>query len=238
MIKTYFILTIALLLFINNSFSQSLGVSNKQQISGKKIINKESGVLINENDLQLLRKSNPNIVFEPVIDKYGEIDYFEIDPNKKNRIIERDITKRTPAGEPFPPFVMKTITNRIIDSETLRDKIILIQFQLLFMEPFFQETTLYDFNDLVSEFKQIIDLQAIVVTESSKNEIPNHIATNNYNFEIVPDGRNFNHKYLVTSFPTVVLIDKNGKLINYYNQVEMDKLKSDVQILSASRIKN
>lgn len=227
-VKTYFILPIALLLFISNSFSQSLGVSYKQQISGKKIINKESGVRIDDSDLQHLINSNPNIVFEPVIDKYGEIEYFEVDPNHKNAVIERDVTKRTPVGQQFPPFVMKSIKNKMLDSDKLKGKIVLLQFQLLFMEPFFRETTLRDFNDLVSEFKQIIDLQAIVVTESSKNEIPNHIVTNNYNFEIVPDGRNFNQKYLVTSIPTVVLIDNNGNLINYYNQDEIDKLKSDI----------
>lgn len=226
--KTNFILAIVLLLLCNNSFSQSLGISYKQQISGKKIINKESGVPIDDSDLQQIINKNPNIIFEPIIDKYGEIDYFEVDPENKNSVYGRDISKRTPLGEQFPPFVMKSIKNKMLDSDKLKGKIVLLQFQLLFMEPFFRETTLRDFNDLVSEFKQIIDIQAIVVTESSKNEIPNHIATNNYNFEIVADGRNFNHKYLVSSIPTIVLIDKNGNLINYYNQDEMDKLKSDI----------
>jgi peroxiredoxin len=229
--KTNFILTIIILILYNNSFSQSLGISYKQQISGKKIFNKETGVLIDDSDLQHLINKNPNIIFEPIIDKYGEIDYFEVDPENKNSVYGRDISKRTSLGEQFPPFVMKSIKNKMLDSDKLKGKIVLLQFQLLFMEPFFQESTLRDFNDLVSEFNQIIDLQAIVVTESSKNEIPNHIASHNYNFEIVPDGRNFNHKYLVTSIPTVVLIDKNGNLVNYYNQDELNNLKSDIQKL-------
>ena len=47
----------------------------------------------------------------------------------------------------------------------------------------------------------------------------------NSNFEVVADAFNFREKYSITSFPTTLIIDKNGFLLDYYNRSEDIDLK-------------
>ncbi len=222
-----------LILFVlgNHAFSQVAGKTYKQRISGQKIYNKDTGERISDEELQELIKINPNIMLEPCINKYGKVESFEVDPKRTSRALQRDVSMRSQKGEQFPPFVMKTIEDVVLDLEKLNGKNVLVQFQLSFTLPFFRESTLAEFSNLCSQLKSTTDIEAIVVTESSKQELLNSIEPEKYEVNIVPNGRNFSQKYLVVDFPTIVLIDSNGKLVGYYNQTETAMLKSDIKNL-------
>lgn len=230
--KANLILFIALFILSNNTFAQIAGKTYTERISGKEIYNKVSGKLINEKDVNTLIENNPHIYFEPVINKYGDIESYLVDPSEPStngRIISRDISKQVKKGEQFPPFVMKSISNRVIDSEKIRGKIILMQFQLQLVKPLFIKQTLDAFNSLIEDVRKTTEVEAVIVTESTKDEIQEQIGDGIYVAEIVPNGRNFNQKYQVINFPSIVLIDKYGNLVSYYNQNEMEILKSDIE---------
>tara|TARA_R110000868_G_scaffold157160_3_gene384306 strand:+ start:8254 stop:8949 length:696 start_codon:yes stop_codon:yes gene_type:complete len=222
------VLWVVLLSAVNAMYSQSMGVSYQNVFDVNRVYDKASGKHINADKVQRIIRDNPNIVFEKVIDKYGNIESRLLDTLKLSRKGNRDISKRVQKGEPFPPFVMKSLSNRILDSEKLKGGIILIQFQLMFREPFLKIKTIEEFEELVSEFRKTMDLEAIILTDSSKSEILENIDTSKYISEFVPDGRNFNEKYLVVSFPSIVLIDTYGNLVSYYDPDEIDKLKLDI----------
>ena len=222
------VLWVVLLSAVNAMYSQSMGVSYQNVFDVNRVYDKASGKHINADKVQRIIRDNPNIVFEQVIDKYGNIESRLLDTLKLSRKGNRDISKRVQKGEPFPPFVMKSLSNRILDSEKLKGGIILIQFQLMFREPFLKIKTIEEFEELVSEFRKTMDLEAIILTDSSKSEILENIDTSKYISEFVPDGRNFNEKYLVVSFPSIVLIDTYGNLVSYYDPDEIDKLKLDI----------
>tara|TARA_R110002049_G_scaffold68233_3_gene176959 strand:+ start:9361 stop:10056 length:696 start_codon:yes stop_codon:yes gene_type:complete len=222
------VLWVVLLSAVNAMYSQSMGVSYQNVFDVNRVYDKASGKHINADKVQRIIRDNPNIVFEQVIDKYGNIESRLLDTLKLSRKGNRDISKRVQKGEPFPPFVMKSLSNRILDSEKLKGGIILIQFQLMFREPFLKIKTIEEFEELVSEFRKTMNLEAIILTDSSKSEILENIDTSKYISEFVPDGRNFNEKYLVVSFPSIVLIDTNGNLVSYYDPDEIDKLKLDI----------
>lgn len=204
-------------------------MTHQQRISGQKIYNKETGKRINDKELQNLININPNIVLEPCINKYGNIESYEVDPNRTDRVLQRDVLMRTPIGEEFPLFVMRTVENEALKLKKLKGKNVLLQFQLSFVKPFFRVTTLRDFSDFATELKNTMDIEAIVVTESPKQEILNSIDVENYDVKIVPNGRNFNQRYLLVKFPGIVLIDVEGKLVGYYNPGELSKLRADVE---------
>lgn len=230
--KANLFLFIVLFILSNNTFSQIAGKSYAFSLSGKEIYNKVSGALINEKEISDLVENNPHIFFEPVINKYGDIESYLVDPSapsNNGRIISRDISKQVKKGEQFPPFVMKSINNRVVDSEKIRGKIILMQFQLQLVKPLFIRQTLDAFNSLVEDIRKTTEVEAVIVTESSKDEIKEQIGDGIYVAEIIPNGRNFNQKYQVVNFPSIVLIDKNGCLVSYYNQVEIEIIKSDIE---------
>ncbi len=229
--KKYTVLLIALFFLSNHTFSQRRGITHKSTIDFSKVYNKLTGKLVSESEFLNLLKSNPNIVLESVIDKYGKVESLIVDPLRKDSFKTRDISKRVQNGESFPPFVMKSITNRTLKSEELNDRYILIQFQLSFLKPFFNDKALNEFNELVLELQKLVSIEGIVVTVSSAEEIKEQIGESTYKQEIIPNGRNFNKRYLVVDFPSMVLVDKKGNLISYYGHNEIDKLISVINKL-------
>ena len=229
--KKYTVLLIALFFLSNHTFSQSRGVTTKSRIDLDKVYNKQTGEKISKSEFRSLIKANPKIVLERVIDKYGEIESRIVDPLRKDSFQQYDISKRVKNGESFPPFVMKSITNRTLKSEELNDRYILIQFQVPFWKPIFNEKMFNEFNELVLELQKLVSIEGIVVTESSTKEIKEQIGESTYKLEIIPNGRNFYTRYLVVEFPSMVLVDKNGNLISYYEHSEIDKLISVIKKL-------
>lgn len=200
-----------------------------EQISGKPIYNKVSGEKISEEKIKDLRTTDPNFILEHVINKYGEVESFVYDPSRKDKSITRDIALRTKAGEPFPPFVARSVAGKKIDSEKLLGKPVLIQFQLFFKAPFFNEKLFQQFESMVDELKKITDLEVILITQSTDEEIKNSNMVGKNQIEIIPDGRNFSARYLVIRFPSYILIDREGKLVYYYEESDISKLQQDIK---------
>jgi len=213
------------------SFSQSLGVSFSEQITGKPIYNKSTGLLIDDKELNKLLKANPGLALERVINKFGEVESFIYDPDKKGNFGTRDITQRTKPGDSFLPFVMTSVTKKTLDSEKLIGKIVLIQFYTLIKAPFFKEETFNRFESLVKDLQDKVEIEFITVTQSSEEDIKNQINITNCKSQIIPNGRNFYERYLITNFVAFVLIDKYGKLVSYYDMNNMSDIHSDILTL-------
>lgn len=208
--------------------AQPLTRTHRNQISGKKVIDKSNGKEIKEENFGVLFANYPNAVLEPIIDMYGEIESYEFDSSKSSHIQTRDVTKRTPKGEPFLPFVMKTVDGKSVESKKLIGQPVLLIFQVSLKEPFFVERIFKEAASIACDYASTKPLETIMLTEDSKDEIS---AFNAQCFKIVPDGHNFNQRYLVTEIPSVVLIDKEGKLVSYYSSCDFNKLKDDLNLL-------
>lgn len=184
---------------------------------------------LTEKELFELFSKGSSFYTEVKINKYGEIDSTIVDPNRLDTRKFRDINQRVKNGNECLPFVMSSINKNILDSEKLRGKNILIQFQIIVKKPYFNEKTIEEYNNLLLEFKNSKNIIGITVFESTKEEITGTVEINKYpNIEFVADGRNFNERYLNINVPTYILIDKLGKLVGYYESSEMEKLKADI----------
>lgn len=210
-----------------NAFSQFV-TKTRINTPTDKIYNKQTGKLLTDEELKLIMTNNPKIAVNQIINKYGEIEYFEYDPNKQNRDSNDAITRRPKNGEAFPPFVMKSIDNKTLDSEKLIGKNILLQFQLDFEKPLFFAKTLIEANELINELPNNVEITSIVVTRSSKKDILTQIDPSAYTMEFVPNARNFSVKYLVLYYPSFILIDKYGNLVSYYDTDGLNKVKEDL----------
>jgi len=227
-IKPTFLFLIFSFILVEYSVSQVAGESHRVRITGKPVYNKSTGELIDDEELSKIFKLTPRIALEWVINKYGEIESLIYDPDKKDNIIRIDTTERVKAGEQFPPFVMKSANNKIIDSEKLLDKIVLIQFYHYFHDPFFNLSQFNEFDTLIEDLSGKRDIVFITVTKSAREEIDQQIDITNCKSDIIPDARNFFWRYLINEFRAFVLIDKSGRLVSYYNSHEIPKLKADL----------
>ncbi|MFW5878029.1 MAG: hypothetical protein ACOCUP_02835 [bacterium] len=227
-IKSTFLILFFSFILGEFSVSQIAGEPYRTRITGKPVYNKSTGEIIDNEELSKMFKLNPHIALEWVINKYGEIESFIYDPNKKDNIMRIDTTKRQKAGEQFLPFVMKSVNNRIIDSEKLVDRIVLIQFYHYFRDPFFNLRHFNEFDTLIEDLDGKSDIIFITVTKSTSEEINQRIDITNYKSDIIPDGRYFFWRYLINEFRAFVLIDKSGRLVSYYNSHEIPKLKADL----------
>ena len=232
--KIVFSLFLLMTCLISSSIAQTHSNTFRQQISGITKYNKATGEIIKDTDLPALIESNKIIVFEPVIDKYGEVESFLVDLTRTHRRLERDTCLRVSKGEEFPAFVCQTVDKKKIDSEELRGKYVLLQFQLSCVVPFFKLKIIDKFNKLVNELQQENEIHSIVLFESSKDEILENIDVSKYTPEFVADSRNFSVRYQIITYPSVVLIDPEGKLLGYYDAFEIDKLREDF-IFSTTR---
>jgi len=224
-IRISFIILGILIVFSNLTIAQ---VSHTEQITGKPVLNKQTGAKISEERLHELMVSDPNFILEQIINKYGEVESFLYDPTRKGKSLTRDTSLRTKAGELLPPFVVRSVTGKKIDSETCHGRPILVLFQLFFKAPFFNETQFHQFKLMADTLKGKGDLEIIVITDSTNDEIKSAIDVKNSNFQVVPEGRNFSVRYLVTKFPSYLLIDKEGKLVYYYEENNITKLQHDI----------
>lgn len=224
------ILLILLVAFFLNNFSsaQIAGTTFRNRISGKPVYNKSTGELISNEEFGRIVKLNPNIALEHVINKYGEIESFIYDPEKKDNIRRIDTTKRIKPGEQFPPFVMNSLKNEIIDSDKLLGRVVVIQFYAYFLDPFLKRATIDDFETLMQELDDKKDMVFITVTKSNIEEIQERIDISDFNSKIVSDGRNFFERYFINDIRAFTLIDKFGRLVSYYDNKDFDQLKIDL----------
>lgn len=211
--------------------AQIKGETYTMRISGTSVINKKTGEKLEGTALDDYMFSHPKTVFEPVINKFGDIDYFEVDPQKTDMTLKIDISKRTKNGDTFLPFIVNANNGKHIDSEKLKGMPIILQFQLHLKGFGFLEKVYNKLDSLVENYQEIGPLEAILFTETKKEELPNQFNPDSCNFNIVTDARNFKIRYQIETFPSIILIDKEGKLVSYYDSLNMNQLESDLKKL-------
>jgi len=219
------LITLLVTLFYSTYVFPQFFTTTRINLSKDIIYEKYSGKRLSEEELLQIFKEKNSLRLDPVINKYGEPDYYIYDPNKTDDNYDTDLTKRTKIGETFPPFVMKTIDNKLLDSDKLNGKYIIMQFYISLVKPFFNLNSFTDANIMIKELIDKYEIVPIVVTGSPEKDILNGIDTSQSRMHFVPDAKNFNLRYFVFKFPTYVLIDKSGKLVSYYEYNELNKIK-------------
>jgi peroxiredoxin len=212
--------------FGQEMISKEFAISRTESFDFSNIYYKQTGKKIEKNEFIKLIQKNPNLPLEKVIGVYGEVTRYLVDLTLSNNALNPSGGKRVEKGELFPNFIMNTIENKKIELDKLKGKIVILRFEL--------EADSFRFNkkeiiDLDSEINQINDkknkVEAIIIFSSSTSEVMQGYDLKNSNFEVVADAFNFREKYSITSFPTTLIIDKNGFLLDYYNRSEDIDLK-------------
>ena len=195
--------------------------SRIEKVDFSKIYNKKTGKKIKKKKYIKLKKNNPNLQLERIIGVNGEIVKYLLDLSIINNSPRNYRTKPIIKGELFPNFIAKTINKRIIELSRQRGKIVILRFELEANSFRFKKQEIKQIDNLINKINNKNEkVKAIIFFASNELDIKQGFDLQNSNFEIISNGYNFQEKFSITRFPTTIVIDKNGKLINYYNYID------------------
>ena len=195
--------------------------SRIEKVDFSKIYNKKTGKKIKKKKYIKLKKNNPNLQLERIIGVNGEIVKYLLDLSIINNSPRNYRTKPIIKGELFPNFIAKTINKRIIELSRQRGKIVILRFELEANNFRFKKQEIKQIDNLINKINNKNEkVKAIIFFASNELDIKQGFDLQNSNFEIISNGYNFQEKFSITRFPTTIVIDKNGKLIDYYNYMD------------------
>lgn len=182
------------------------------------VYNKNTGQRLSEEEMISLFQKYPDIFLEREYNKHGELVRLLFDPNNivTGATMNRNENARKKAGELFPEFVFKTVNGEKIKSEELLGSWVLLRFELF--------TKVIDVSKLYVLGKQIVEfnntskkkLTGVIVFNETEKKVKELFNTNEYDFKLVPNGRNFHEMFNIVRFPTTVILNDKGEVFKNY----------------------
>jgi len=206
--------------------SREYTTSRVVKVDYSKIYNKQTGKQIKKKDFLKMVKNNPNLPLEEVIGVKGEIIKYFVNPSQKKTQLVNNRTKPISKGELFPNFIAKTINKRKIELNQLRGKVVILRFEMEANSFRFKKHEINELDEMINQIENKKEkIEAIIIFASSISDINKGFDLPNSNFKLIPNGINFQEKFSITTFPTTIVIDKNGKLVDYFRDPEDINLK-------------
>ncbi|MDB5062859.1 MAG: TlpA family protein disulfide reductase [Mucilaginibacter sp.] len=117
---------------------------------------------------------------------------------------------RFKTGDKFSAFKEKDMNGEKLDTKTMADKVIVLNFWFIGCPPCRAEIP--DLNAIANQYKDNKDVLFIAVCLDEAYDIKDFLKTHPFNYRIIDNGRYTANKYGVRLYPTNVVIDKEGKI--------------------------
>jgi len=115
-------------------------------------------------------------------------------------------------GNPAPRYKFKTLSKKKIDSKK-NNKVRVLNFW--FSKSTICKNDIPNLNKLKALYADNPNVEFIAIANDKKYDLENILRFHQFNYELVADGRYWGEKFKVPSYPTNVIIDRNG-FIRYY----------------------
>ncbi len=128
-------------------------------------------------------------------------------------------------GTKFPDFSLTTLDGETISSENTKGKIVLFNFWFTTCKPCIIEMP--ELNEMVKELESE-DVVFVAPSLSTTAEIEKFLKRFAFDYQIVPDVKDFIYGYDIHSFPTHFVIDQEGvidKVLIGYSTMTVGALK-------------
>ncbi|GHE57664.1 peroxiredoxin family protein [Roseivirga thermotolerans] len=109
-----------------------------------------------------------------------------------------------------PDFTLKNLEGNSINLQDFKGQYVLLNFWFAACKPCIMEMP--ELNELVEEFKPK-GINFLAIGLDNPERITKFLEQHAFNYELLPNGRRVAHSYGVTSYPTHLLLDPNGKVI-------------------------
>lgn len=208
----------------NATFSQDqqFGVSHTRIVSHDfdpgKVYNKKSGAKISLDEFNKLMRENPKVNLEREYDDSGNVIRYLYDPNNQNGNNTGASNSTVAEKSAFPNFKVTTIDRLKIELKNLAGKLVILRFEFEAVGFRFKKQEIVELDNKINALNNKEGVEAIVFFVCDKKEVQSGFDLAGSNFKLVANGYNFADKYNIHRFPTTLLIDQNGHLIENYTE--------------------
>jgi peroxiredoxin len=127
-------------------------------------------------------------------------DYIKADEKNRKKLKKSAIDELT----------LTDIKGEVHSLETLKDKIILIDFWFINCGPCIKEIP--DLNKLKAEF-EMDEVEWFAVTYDPKEKVERFLERLKFDYTIVPDSKHLTDRFDIRFYPTTLIIDENRKIV-------------------------
>lgn len=133
---------------------------------------------------------------------------------KKRMLLKDSLWRQCIVQCLVPPFSIKTIDGESINTDSLKNKILFINFWFIGCAPCLEE--LPALNRLVEEYKDRNVVFLSITHDSSEMVLSNFLVKHQIKLKLITDAMSICRKYAVTTYPTTFIIDTNKKVKGYF----------------------
>ncbi|MES2652264.1 MAG: TlpA disulfide reductase family protein [Bacteroidota bacterium] len=131
--------------------------------------------------------------------------------NRKKAILEMPKPRGSEVfveGEKFRADRFTSLDNTKFDLKKVTDKIYVLNFWFINCPPCKKEIP--ELNNLVKQYKDNKEVVFLAIALDQNSDLKDFLKTMPFDYNIIPDGRYYAQKYGVKSYPTHVIIGKDG----------------------------
>ena len=211
------LLFIFIFLFAIQSFAQTtirrvVGEPRTEEINYK-IYNVLTGEKVTMEELAEIVKDNPRPKIVKEYNRYGKVGiaYYYPDAKPGSNIIKMNPEDQPQIGEKFPEFTFTTAENEEFAIEDLRQKWILIHFDL--GTDNINENRWLEISDQIYELQsEGLQIETFALNDSSE-DLSEIFSNFHQSIHLVPNSFGFIRLFNVTTFPSAFLLDPSGTLV-------------------------
>jgi thiol-disulfide isomerase/thioredoxin len=140
---------------------------------------------------------------------------FELSPQeieaRRERMPKPMASKAFKDGDDFKYFSFRDSENQKFKVEDLKGKVLVVNFWFINCPPCRAEIP--DLNEMVEEYKDNKDVLFVAIGLDPWFELKEYLVKQPFKYHLVTDGRYYATEKNVNSYPTNVVVDKNGKVV-------------------------
>lgn len=114
-------------------------------------------------------------------------------------------------GQPAKPFIVTDMNGVPVDLEALKGKFVLLNFWFTNCAPCVQEIP--DLNSLKRKYRKK-NIEFIAVTFDDEQTVRDFMVEHPFDFRMVTDSRNITINYDIRSYPTTLLVNEKGIIVD------------------------
>jgi peroxiredoxin len=122
--------------------------------------------------------------------------------------IEPEETHNFNTGKKLSPFDLEDVQKNQFKLDNLKGKIVVLYFCILESPATKYEAS--ELNTLAEKFRDSANIVFIAITEEDRSTAKNFIKKTGFKFHVVPNAKSTMEQYDIYSWPTHVVIDRNG----------------------------
>lgn len=180
--------------------------------------------------------SSPDYSADPFVDSLNEVKVLVFrsasasEKLARQQVMSRRTVDSSRVGNVAPTFMFTDMLDNKIDLLSLRGKVIVMNFWFINCKPCLLEIP--DLNRLVETFKGK-EVVFLGIALDSRKELVTFLSQQEFHYTIIPEGEEVVRSYGISSYPTHIVIDQQGKIIHHSTGLTPSTV-SDIEI----KIKN